>query len=145
MKNISEMNRYELDILEEQIHNQRNALMAAELTAAGVQATSVIQGEPWEYVLVYSSVPEMQNAWATLDECRRLLDTVANLEPDEAYRRWYPKVSIKYQGEPYNKQQAAADTKAARADLARRYQAGEIDGQLADLYKSTSFMDLTEG
>ena len=142
MKTISEMNRYELDGLEEQIAHRRLELSADEIKHAGLDAALV---DTIEYVLVYSPVDGLENAWATPEECRRLLDTLANLPPAEAYRRWFLKVVDKFHRKPYTQDDAARDTRDARKRLEQQYAAGEIDGkQFSELYKTTSFMDLAE-
>lgn len=144
-KNISEMSIYELDDVARLIEERRRQIFAEAITQKGLNATSVIRGEPWEYILVYSPVHELPNVWANLDESRRLLDTLANLEPAEAYRRWYPKVSEKYPSEPYTKTDAIRDTKEARQRLAEDLASGKIDShQYSDIYPTTSFMDLAE-
>lgn len=144
MKPISEMNRFEIDDLEKEIRARKMQLMAEAVTARGIHATSIIHGHPSEYILVYSpNLGEFSNAWATVDECRRLLDTLANLPPAEAYRRWYPKVEDKYPSSPYTHADAIRDTREARKALTEDYASGKISGRdYAELHATTNFMDL---
>jgi hypothetical protein len=152
MKPIAEMHPVELDELEQQIHYRRLAIMAQAIEARGLHAKSVIviAGEPQQFedVLVYAPGGSAHsNAWANLAECQRLLDTLANLAPAQAYERWYAKVAdpSKSGRNGYTRQDAIRDTIAARAALERRLDAGEIDSrQYAELYSSTSFMDLAK-
>lgn len=142
-KPISEMNKYELSEIEQQIAARKLQIFADEINASGKLHARIIEGI--EYVLVYSplNLNEYQNVWASSDECRHLMDFLANLPGDEAYRRWYPTVSEKFPTQPYTKQDAIRDTVEARRQLAADYESGKIDGRdYADAYRSTSFMDL---
>ena len=65
MKDISEMNRYELDDLENQIASRRLELTAKDVESRGFSTRLL---DDIEYVLVYSPVTEMLNAWATVSE-----------------------------------------------------------------------------
>jgi len=142
MKDISEMNRYELDDLENQIASRRLELTAKDVESRGFSTRLL---DDIEYVLVYSPVTEMLNAWATVSECRHLLDFAANLPVEEAYHRWYPTVVEKFPAQPYTEADAERDTRKARINLARLYASGEIDGrEYNELHKSTSFMDLAK-
>lgn len=143
MKEISEMNRYELDEIEYQIAHRKLEIYAESVKASGLP-TRIIEGI--EYVLVYSpDISENLNVWADAKECKHLLSFVANLEPAEAFRRWVSHVTEKFPSKPYTQQDAIRDTKEARIQLKQDYADGKIDGRdYADLYRSTSFMDLVK-
>lgn len=89
---VANMKSVELDILEEQIHIRRMELMAARLRAAGFGARTEGADHQFRYLCVYPSPEDVPGEWATLEECRRLLDTVANLPPKEAFARWRTKI-----------------------------------------------------
>jgi hypothetical protein len=132
-----------LDDLSAAILARHNAIMAARLRAAGFPSLSTFNGHVMPYVLVSS--PEFGshlNIWATLAECRRLLDTVHNLPPAEAFTRWASRVEP-LADEPYTRADAARDTQEARAALKADYAAGKITtDEYGDLHGGTSFMDL---
>jgi hypothetical protein len=145
LNQVRNLSLVQLEELETAIQYRRMELMVAELTRRDVPAFVERTGVRFPFILVYSPDAALPNAWATVAECRRLLDTVANLPLADAYRRWYPKVSNKLGDSAYTEADARRDTRAAREQLAADYAAGKIDGQgLADLYRTTSFMDLAE-
>lgn len=64
-----------------------NDLYARYLCQVGFVATSGVGDFHFDLVLVsHPSDPESE--WATPEECQQLLDTVANLEPEQAWGRW---------------------------------------------------------
>lgn len=142
---VAGMRSQDLDDLEEAIHARRLQLMADRLEANGFRA--MVQHQDTFFNMLLVGVPNVTAPalWATLEECRRLLDTARNLPPAEAFSRWREKVQT-VNTEPYTEADAKADVRRERAELHRRYAAGEIDGQqFAELYKDTrSYLDLVE-
>lgn len=141
---VADMPAQDLDELETAIHARRLQLMAARLEANGFTARAG-HGDTLFNAILAGLPAQMPGVWATLAECRRLLDTVRNLPPAEAFARWRQKIQPAAV-EPYTEGQAKADVRRERAELHRRYAAGEIDGQqFAELYKDTrSYLDLVE-
>lgn len=129
--------RYDLDGMQQAINALRVEQMVDELRRHGIAARCRFKipvaaggGEyQTNYVLIYApeGVDE-PNEWATVEECRRLLDTVANLEPDEAFRRWRERI------EPfdntYTRQDAERDMRAERVMLRQQYETGQLDGEM---------------
>ncbi len=133
---VNAMSRYELDDLEEAIYARRLELIAAELYARGIPTRisttfTGCDGTPetilFNMVCVYDPASELHGEWATVSECRRLLDTVANLKPAEAFRRWRTKIEPLHE-EPYTKSDAVRDTRAEREQLHRDYADGKMSG-----------------
>lgn len=141
---VADMPAQDLDELETAIHARRLQLMAARLEANGFTARAG-HGDTLFNAILAGLPAQMPGVWATLAECRRLLDTVRNLPPAEAFARWRQKIQPAAV-EPYTEGQARADVRRERADLRRRYEAGEIDsGMYADLYKAArTYLDLAE-
>jgi len=133
MKAISEMNWYELDAVENEIFNRRLAVRAAQIQARGL-STNVIDG--YDFVIVYSPVDDLLNGIANLEECLVLLDTLREMAPVDAFRRWYPKVSDKTNAFVLDKE--PDEKRIQRQALKNAYDGLEIDGrQYAELYRST--------
>lgn len=133
---VNALGRHELDEMADALLSRRLELMAQDLTARGVIARHVSKfADPtkcpiyWSYILVYApdGATTRENAWATLDECRRLLDTLANLPPARAYDRWFPKVEP--EDNTYTEADAQRDMRQERLQLRSQYAAGEIDGE----------------
>lgn len=147
---VCDMREQELHEVEDAIRIRRNALMVEKLKRAGIDARAEFMpsgaDEPWypSYILIYNSDGSLPAVWANLDECKRLLDTVQNLPLNEAFERWLPKVSEE-ETEMYTHADAIRDTKEARAQLQRDFEAGKFDGaDHALLMKYASFMDLVK-
>jgi len=135
----------QLDWIEEAIQIQRNRIMVKRLRAAGVECYSETHHGDihlcWNYI--YVTIPG-QRIPATIAECKRLLDTIRNLPVDIALERWATKVEP-VEAEEYTEDMARRDTREARAQLRRDVAAGDISADAyADLYRTTSFMDLAQ-
>lgn len=142
MKPVLEMTHHELDDLEKQIEHRRIQIAASEVEKAGLH-TRLLDGI--EYVLVYSPIEEFLNVFATPQECRHLMDFLANLAPEEAYRRWHTTVTDKFPAAPYTRSDAIRDTRQERAEIDAQLERGEIDSrEHAEFYRTSSFMDLVE-
>jgi len=103
--------------------------MAGRLEHAGFQTQTSYEDSRFNLILVYAPDScNLRNEFASLGEAQRLLDTVHNLPPAEAYARWLPKVAPLVQ-EPYNEDIARQDAREARKRLQQQYQAGEIDAE----------------
>jgi hypothetical protein len=143
---VEDLNRYQLDDLLDAIHVRRLHLMRAEMEQYGVRSSCDFRGTTTRYLLVYDPAPNSAEAeWANLEECRRLLDTLRNLPPAAAFARWRVKVAPLAKRE-YTRNDARRDILAERAELRRRYDANEIDGEMFnDMMKASgSYMDLVE-
>lgn len=130
--------RYDLDYMHEAINALRVEQMVKELGSRGFSARckfhtpgcdGATETYQTNYVLVYSpEEADLPNEWATVEECRRLLDTLANLEPAEAFRRWRERI------EPwdatYTEYDAKRDMRAEQAALRQQYEAGQLDGEM---------------
>lgn len=81
------LSKAQLENLEAAILWRWNDIYAAKLSSAGYWATAVLAGEHTQYVLVRHD-SDLEAEWATPQECQILLDTVANLSPEEAWQRW---------------------------------------------------------
>lgn len=144
--------RYDLDNIQEAIQALRVEQMVAELRSRGLGARCQFSVPPsnkteayqyqTNYVLVYAPAgTDLSNEWATVEECRRLLDTLANLEPTEAFRRWLDRI------EPfdstYTRQDAERDMHTERAALRQQYQDGQLDGEIFRIAhgQAADFMD----
>ena len=135
-----------LEALENAIHVAKLERMANWLTARGfhVMHRRAFDDHELQFnlILVCDPTGNLPGEWATLDECRRLLDTVANLSPAEAFARWRTKVEPL---EPisYTSADAVRDTRAAREALRQRASETHMSAQDYALECSmTSFMDL---
>ena len=89
---VKEMSRYDLQDLEMAIHVRLVQIAADALEKAGFPCRTRVNHEAFRYVLVYPPDGSIPAVWASLDECQRLLDTVRNMSPQEAYTRWVEKV-----------------------------------------------------
>ncbi len=132
------MTRYDLDDLVTAIYARRLELIAGELKSRGIP-TRISADAPvpcdggretmlFNLVMVYDPAGELPGEWATVEECRRLMDTVANLKPADAFRRWITKVEPVYTP-PYTEANARRDCRAEREQLERDYAAGKISGE----------------
>lgn len=141
---VADMPAQDLDELETAIHARRLQLMAARLEANGFTARAG-HGDTLFNAILAGLPAQMPGVWATLAECRRLLDTVRNLPPAEAFARWRQKIQPAAV-EPYTEGQARADVRRERAELRRRHEDGEIDSAMfADLYRAArSCLELAE-
>jgi hypothetical protein len=121
---------YQLEDLEQAIHARKNELMASALISSGIPARWMTDagGEKnvFGLICVYDPSGELPGEWATLDECKKLLNTVANLKPDLAFRRWREKIEALTE-EPYTHADAIRDIKNERAELEKKYNDGRID------------------
>lgn len=146
LERVQDLNSHTLDDLEEAILIRRLELMAERLQAHGfIVCRARLRREGNTYFRYLSVGHESADApaeWATLAECRRLIDTVRNLPAAEAFARWAPTVTPLEQ-EAYTREEAARDTREARRELQRQLDAGEIDAAAYhDLLPTTTFMDL---
>jgi len=126
---VKDLNEQDLDFLERAIHVMRLRHIAHRLNLAGFGTRLKIGEEYLRYILVHNPDPEHAAppaAWATLEESQRLLDTVANLPPTEAFRRWKDKIEP-LEREPYTKADALRDMRQERAEVHWAFQNGEID------------------
>lgn len=141
---VADMPAQDLDELETAIHARRLQLMAARLEANGFTARAG-HGDTLFNAILAGLPAQMPGVWATLAECRRLLDTVRNLPATEAFARWREKVEP-VEEESYTESQARVDIRRERAELRRRHEDGEIDSAMfADLYRATrSCLELAE-
>ncbi len=145
---VADMGRYDLDDLEAAIYWRRIELMAAELNQRGFQTrieTTAPDGAGgrerilFKYILVYrpdGDSPERVNdneiaEWADLAECRRLIDTVANLPPAHAWDRW--RFGLESFDDEYTEPQAKADMRSERAEAKARFERGESDSEMFQL------------
>lgn len=129
--------RYDLDYMQQAIEALRVEMMVDELRSRGIAARCRFNvplsggAETYQtnYVLVHApDGVDLPGEWATVEECRRLLDTVANLEPAEAFRRWRER--IEPWDSTYTRQDAERDMQAERAMLRQQYEAGQLDGEM---------------
>jgi hypothetical protein len=126
---VGNLNEYDLDDLTEAVHVRRLQLMANRLRTNGFGArTSGINDQQFRYICVYSPDESQMGEWATVEECRRLIDTAHNLPADEAFARWRIRIEP-MPDRPYTHADAIADMKRERAEAQRRYQAGEINAE----------------
>lgn len=124
---VADLNDYDLDALADAVHVRRLQIMADRLRDAGLGArTGGINDQQFRYICVYSPDETQMGEWATLEECRRLLDTVANLSPDEAFARWRSRIEPLAE-RTYTRAEAIADMRRERAEAQRQYQEGKID------------------
>jgi Arc/MetJ-type ribon-helix-helix transcriptional regulator len=143
---VGDLNEYDLDDLAEAVHVRRLQLMADHLRANGFGARiGGINNQQFRYICVYSPDESQMGEWATLEECRQLLDTVRNLSPDEAFARWRTRIEP-MPTRPYTRADAIADVKRERTEAQRRYQAGEISAEDLRLMWAAArdFLDYTE-
>ena len=141
---VADMPTQDLDELETAIHARRLQLMAARLEANGFTARAG-HGDTLFNAILVGLPAQTPGVWATLAECRRLLDTARHLPVTEAFVRWRANVEPVAE-QSYTESQARADIRRERAKLRRRYEAGEIDSAMyADLYKAArSCLELAE-
>lgn len=146
------MREVDLDNLERSIQVRRMQIMVERLEQAGFEARidrGTGDDHQWfGYVLVYDpgASDGVPAEWATLDECRSLLDTARNLSLAEAYVRWREKIQP-WEKRDYTETDARRDMRAERADLNRQFEAGEIDGEDYRLMHegTRGYMDLARG
>lgn len=105
---------------------------------------SAAELRPKTLEIINESKRELESGvWATLRECRSLLDSLRDLPIADAYARW--QVKIEPFDPTYTREQAIADTHASRDKLKQQLDSGKIDAQMyRDIYPTTSFMDLAE-
>ncbi len=148
---VENMSKYHLQDLEEAIAFRKREIMHARLSNAGIP--SIIKKEFDEaetyyfpYILVYDPNGEKEGTWATVDECQRLLDTVANLSPTDAYNRWLPKV-VELEKEYYTLTDSHKDMEAERQKIKQQFSTGEIDSEYyAMAYKDTrDYLNIAKG
>ena len=132
---VASLDAIDLDDLADAIHIRRIELMAKELRSRGfavrTEFRAVGNEPPWKlnYLLI-DNPGDGPNEYATLEEARRLLDTVTNLPPAEAFKRWAERIEPWDQGRPYTRAEAFQDMRRERAELRQKYDAGEIDGEM---------------
>lgn len=126
----------ELDFLADAIQIRRHQIMARKLARAGFSTRLCVDREghsKWwfSYILVGDSAPDSPEpgVFADLEECQRLLDTARNLPAVDAFARWKEKVKP-LRREKYTHNDAIRDIREERAELTRRYAAGEIDEEM---------------
>jgi hypothetical protein len=146
LERVDGLSEQDLDFLQDAIRIRRHLIMAARLAACGLQTrlnADRVEDTYWfDYIMVYDPTGDGPAVFADLDECRRLLDTVANLLPADAFARWQKKVKP-MEEEEYTEQDARRDTRAARQQLRDRLADNSISSrEFADHYRSTSFTDL---
>ena len=123
---VANLSPMDLDDLETAITGRRNEIMAEQIRRAGIPASAGNPQVSFRYVLVHDPAGQHPGVWADLAECRRLLDTVANLPPAEAFARWAKKVEPLQTPEPPSEAELKHQIRAERARLQERYQSGEI-------------------
>ncbi len=133
LKIVAEFNAIELEDLERAIALRKNALMVERLKRAGFSAmTEKTFGDGntvrWNLIMVWDPADKNPGEWATIEECRRLLDIAANLPATESFSRWREKVE-QIDAQPYTKADALADMRAEVSDAERMYAAGKIDAE----------------
>lgn len=128
----NDMTRWEVEELEKAILHRRLFLMVEQLKARGFQSTvrhlpgeadDTVNTQLFNMVLISPPAGAESEAgeWADLAQCRRLIDTRANLPPAEAFDRWAQGLALP---DPYTKWDAERDRRAEIADARRRYQEG---------------------
>jgi hypothetical protein len=86
-EHLSELNCYELEEVERALRWRWNEIYAKRLESRGFRALVKDSEGFFPYILVaHDSDGEAE--WATPAEAQILLDTVANLPPEEAWERW---------------------------------------------------------
>lgn len=146
---VKELRSQDLDWLESALLARRNEIMAARLEKRGLQTRTKaeLSGHTiyFRYILVYDPAGGAPAEWATLEEARRLLDTVRELKPAEAFARWQPKVTP-LEHEPYTRDEALRDMQAERAEAKRLYEAGELDAEMYQIFHAGArdYLDLVE-
>lgn len=142
---ISQLHPSDWETLEDTLQARKLEHMAQRLRDAGFHASThrAVGGEWFFFSLISVSRPisHRGGAWFTLAEARQLLDTVANMEPYQAYARMERKLAPVEPDGPYTEDMARRDTREARERLAQR------DVPATDFaleYQATSFMDLAE-
>jgi len=120
---VTEMNRYDLEDLEIAIQTRRIQIMAKTLENRGFRTRIEAHGQLFGYVMIYDPNEINPGEWASLNECQRLLDTVSNLPPMEAFARWKLKIEP-FEKTEYTKSDAIADMKRERAEARQRYESG---------------------
>lgn len=128
---------HDLRHLSEAIRALEVERMVETLRAHGINASAKINlhacggeaGIMTHYVLVYAPDEDsLPNAWATVQECRRLIDMVANLPFPEAFRRWRERI-MPWESGTYTESDARRDVAAERAELREQYLAGKLSGE----------------
>lgn len=122
----------DLDFLADAIQIQQHKIMQRKLQRAGIGTKIKLEQENFtywfSYILVYN--PNHGDCiFANLAECQRLLDTVHNLPPVEAYVRWSKKV-VPIESPTYAYNDAIRDVREERLWLKQQYTQGEIDSQM---------------
>jgi len=121
--------------LEQEMRNR----MASCLENAGIPAfaTCEVVGHTVMFSLVCVQPPDdadgewpddVEPVYATVEECQRLLDTVRNLHPVEAYRRWFDKLEV-WPALPYTDAQRQQDYRDERERLDRELHDGSITAE----------------
>lgn len=147
---VRNMHERDIDFLEGAIHVSKLERMARRLNAKGfnTRTHSTDHGDGvhhFNYILVYDPAEKNPGEWATLNEAQRLLDTVANLEPVEAFQRWRDKIESVI-SEPYTEADARRDMAAERAMAQTDYQArrGTVEDLAIAHIASRDFLDYVE-
>lgn len=129
------MRENDIDAAEEMLELRRREIYANRLVAIGFECRTRYNNSAFPYILVYSPVSDIPNAWATVTEAKRLLDTVRNLPKDEAYRRWYAKIDTEIESLPYTEDMARRDTREYRNELKYQLFERKIDSkEYCELY-----------
>jgi hypothetical protein len=149
----ADMTRWEIEELEKAIKLRQLHMAITELASRGFSARVVTT--PGEENDQYTQIFDMvliappTNAeselgeWADLHQCRRLIDTAANLPPAEAFDRWVQGLPLP---EPYTRWDADRDRRAELLDARRRYQEGvdnSEDHRLA-VHAANDYLDMIE-
>lgn len=128
-----------MDELEEAIYYHRLKILAAQIenqglhTQVDITSPKSLDGYKMRYILVFSPIPELKNEFATRWEARHLIDFLANLSPEEAFRRWAPTVEPFDPPPPYTDKDAERDARAEVARLKEQYKNGEMDLEMLNI------------
>jgi hypothetical protein len=107
-----------------------NELIAERLNVLGFSARTEFHGVKPNLVLVQlpNAPDDMPGEWATLAECKRLIDTARNLSPAEAFARWREKIEPIKQ-EEYTRADAINDMRRERAEAKADFESGKIGAE----------------
>lgn len=131
----------DLDRIIEEVLFRRLEDAAVALRAAGFSVLTETRGITFRCACVYPPDGNGPGEWATPAEMRRLLDTVHNLPPAEAFHRWAAKIEP-LETEEYTRADAVRDTREARQRLRADLDAGRVDKITVEDWQAASFMDL---
>jgi len=118
--------QYDLDYIDEAVRLVRTERAAERLRRHGfiTRTTFIGESELLTMVCVYDPGHEYEPVWATATECRVLIDTVANMSLDDAFRRWLGKIELMDGKYPFR--DTRPDAAKLRWVLCQRKHAGTV-------------------